>query len=93
MVEHRLEIGREGVVVKAGGRLAGPPEAAAVITDAAVARLEQDPLLSLPRVAVERIAVNEDDRLAGAVVSVVDLDVGAVLGADLDEWHLATSGS
>jgi hypothetical protein len=38
-------------------------------------------------VAVERVAVDEDDRLAGALVLVVELDGGAVLGADGDGAH------
>ena len=87
MVQQRLEIGGERVVVVARRGLAGLAEAAAVVADAAVAVREQHPLLALPRVAVERVAVDQDDRLAGAVVVVVDLDVGAVLGSDLDEWH------
>jgi hypothetical protein len=31
--------------------------------------------------------MDEDDRLALTVVAVVDLDLGAVLDADGDEWH------
>ena len=67
-------------------------EAAAVIADAAEAAFDQHPLLPLPRVPVERVPVDQDDRLAGAVVVVVDLDVGTVLGPNLDEWHGAPSG-
>src|SRR3954470_23728252 len=87
MVEQRFQVAREGVVVEAGARLARLPEAAPVIADAAILRGEQRPLLAFPRVAVEWIAVDQDDRYAGAMVVVVDVDVGAVLAADLDEWH------
>jgi hypothetical protein len=31
--------------------------------------------------------VDQDDRLAASMVLVVDLDVGAVLGSDLEKWH------
>src|SRR4051812_36209581 len=87
MVEQRFQVARQGVVVEAGARLARLPEAAPVVADAAMARGEQRPLLAFPRVAVERIAVDHDDRYAGAMVVVMDVDVGAVLAADLDEWH------
>src|ERR1700693_2380902 len=87
MVEQRLQIARERVVVIATRRLTGLAEASTVIGDAAVSVGEQHPLLTLPGVAVERIAVNQDDRLAGPVVGVVDLDVGGVLSSDFDEWH------
>jgi hypothetical protein len=52
-----------------------------------VAGLQQHALLALPRVAVQRVAVDEHDGLAVAVVLVVDLDVGAVLGPDDDARH------
>jgi hypothetical protein len=52
-----------------------------------VAGCEQGALLTLPRVPVERMPVDQHDRRAGAVVAVVDLDVGAVLGPDVDERH------
>src|SRR3954452_19965267 len=87
MVEQRFQVAREGVVVEAGARLARLPESAPVVADAAIAPGEQRPLLAFPRVAVEWIAVDQDDRYAGAVVVVMDVDVGAVLAADLDEWH------
>jgi hypothetical protein len=87
VLEQRLQITREGVVVEAGGRLARPPEAATVVADAAVTGREQLPLLALPGVAVERIAVDQDDRPAAAVIVVVDLDVAAVLTTDLHERH------
>jgi hypothetical protein len=40
--------------------------------------LEQHSLLTLPGVAVERIAVNQNDRLSVAMVVVVDLNIRAV---------------
>jgi len=87
MVEQCLEIACERVVVIAARRLAGLAEPAAVIGDAAVSVLEEHPLLALPGVAVQRVAVDQDDRLAGAVIVVVDFDVGGVLRSDFDEWH------
>jgi hypothetical protein len=31
--------------------------------------------------------VDQDDRLACAVIAIVQLDLGAVLGSNVDEWH------
>src|SRR5690606_22887468 len=75
------------VVVVAGGRLAGVAESSAVIGDDPVAGLEEGRRLLLPRTAVERVAVDEHDRLAGSVIFVVQLDGGAVLGSDGDGRH------
>jgi hypothetical protein len=88
MIEQRLQIGRERVVVITARGLAGLAEPPAVIADAAISVLEQHPLLALPGVAVERISVDQDDRLAGAMVVVVDLNVSTVFASDLYERHL-----
>ena len=87
MFEQRVQVGRERVVVVAHGRLARAAEPAAVIADTAVAGGEQHALLSLPRVTVERVAVDQNDGAPGAVVVVMDLNVGLVLSSDFDEWH------
>jgi hypothetical protein len=50
VLEQGVEIGGEGVVVVADGRLAGAPEPAAVVADRAVAGGEQLAFLALPRV-------------------------------------------
>src|SRR5712691_4634834 len=68
-------------------RAAQPEPGAAVVGDDPVPSLEEDAFLLFPRVPVERVAVNEHDRLPGAVVLVVDLDVVAVLPADGDLCH------
>jgi len=52
VVEKRLQVGGERVVVETGRRLARQAEAAAVVADAAVARFEQHAFLALPRVAL-----------------------------------------
>jgi hypothetical protein len=70
VVQQRLQIGGERVVVIAGGGLAGLAEAAAVVGDRAVARIEQRALLALPRMTVQRITVNQDDRLPAATLCV-----------------------
>jgi hypothetical protein len=77
-----VQVGGEGVVVIADGGLAGLPEAAAVVGDDPVPGLQKDAFLLFPGVPVERVAVDQHDRLPGAVVLVVDLDVFAVLPAD-----------
>src|SRR5439155_11989819 len=85
--DQRVQVGGEGVVVVPDGGLAGPAEPAAVVGDHAISGGQQNPVLPLPGVAVERVPVDEHDRLALAVVLVVDVDVGAVFGADLDVGH------
>jgi hypothetical protein len=87
VLQQRDQVGREGVVVVAHRRLARAAEPATVIADAAIAGGEQLSLLALPRVAVERIAMNQHDRLAAAVVLVVDLDRGVVLGSNSYAGH------
>ena len=82
MLEQRAEVGREGVVVVADGRLAGAAEAATVVADHAVAAREQLALLALPRVPVQGIAVNQHDRITAPVILVVDLDRGSVLASN-----------
>src|SRR5690606_33518862 len=91
MVEQRLEVGGEGVVVVAGGGLRGATEAAPVVADAAVAGGEQRAFLALPGVAVQRVAVDQHDRRALTAVPVVDLDVGAVLTPGGHERHGGSS--
>jgi hypothetical protein len=81
------QIGREGVIVVADRRLAGPAEPAAVVRDDPVAGVQKHAMLPLPGVPVERVAVDEHHRLAAAVILVVELDVGAVLGAGDDVGH------
>src|SRR5229473_2576893 len=98
VLDQGVQVGGEGVVVIADRGLAGLAEAAAVVGDDPVPSLEEDAFLLFPRVPVERVAVNEHDRLPGAVVLVVDLDVVAVLPADGDLRHrlallLFTNGS
>jgi hypothetical protein len=53
VLEQRVEVAGERVVVVADGRLARAAEPAPVVADHAVAGGEQHPLLALPRVAVE----------------------------------------
>jgi hypothetical protein len=79
MVEQRLEIAGERVVVGAGRRLARAPEAAPVAADAAMAGGQQRTLLTLPRVAVQWIAVD------GIAVSFLVRDLrGPLRGLELD---------
>ena len=84
VVQQAVQVGGEGVVVVADDRLAGLAEAAPVVGDDPIAGLQQDRDLLVPGPAAERIAVDQHDRLAGAVVLVVDLDIGRVLPADGD---------
>ena len=70
-----VQVLREGVVVVARGRLAGFAEPAPVVSDDAVPRRQQGRYLFLPGSAAERIAVNEHDRLARAMVFVVQVNV------------------
>ena len=75
VVQQGVQVGGEGVVVIAGGRLAGLAEPAPVVGDDPVAGLQQRRDLLVPGAAAERIAVDQHHRLAGAVILVMDLDV------------------
>jgi hypothetical protein len=86
-LEDLVQVGGEGVVVVPGADLARLAEAAAVVGDDAVPGREELAGLALPAVAVERVAVDEDDGLPLALVLVVELDGGAVLGSDGDGAH------
>jgi hypothetical protein len=87
MFQQGIEVGGEGVVVVADDRLAGLAEPAPVVGDDPVAGLQQHRNLLVPGTATERVAVDQHDGLAGAMILVVDLDVGAVLSSDFDKWH------
>lgn len=71
-LEDGVEVGRERVVVVPAADLARRAEPATVVSDHAVAGLEELALLERPAVPVEGVAVDEDDRLPGALVLVVE---------------------
>jgi hypothetical protein len=75
VLQQRVQVGGEGVVVVAGDRLAGPAEPAPIVGDDPVAGLQQDRDLLVLGPAAEGVAVDQHHRLAGAVILVVDLDV------------------
>jgi len=52
-----------------------------------VSRVEQGQDLLVPGAAAERVPVDQHDGLAGAMVFIVDFDVGGVLPADGDFGH------
>jgi hypothetical protein len=88
VAEQNVEITGQGVVVVACGGLARPAESAPVICDAPVPGGQQHPSLPFPRMtAVERIAADEHHRLAAAMILIVNLDIGVVLGANTDVGH------
>src|SRR4029077_3059246 len=86
-----LEIASKGVVVIPEGRLARLAKAAAVVSDHSISIGEELALLAFPRVAIEWIPMDQNDRATTTVVLVVDLDGGAVLSADRDRSHLPLS--
>ena len=87
VLQQSRQVGGESVVVVADHGLAGQAEPAAVVGDDPVPGRQQRRDLLVPAAAAERVAVDEDDRLAGPVVLVVDLDVGAVFPSDGDCGH------
>src|SRR5260221_1396442 len=89
VVEQGVQVGGEGVVVVTRRGLTRQAEAAPVVVDRAVARRKQLALLALPGAPVQRIAVNQHDGAAAAVIFVVDLDVGAVLDTNFGTCHSA----
>src|ERR1700680_4493635 len=87
MLDERFQIAGERVVVIADGRLAGAAKATAVVGDDTISIHEQVPLLPFPRVAIQRIAMDQNDRLTASVILVVDLDRAIVLGSDDERGH------
>src|ERR1700680_3576643 len=88
MLDERFQIAGERVVVIADGRLAGAAKATAVVGDDTISIDEQVPLLPFPRVAIQRIAMDQNDRLAAPVILVVNIDRAIVLGSDDKRGHL-----
>ena len=70
-LQQRMQVGGEGVVVIPAGRLAGLAEPAPVIGDDPVPGGQQGRDLLVPGPAAERVAVDQHDGLAGAVIFVV----------------------
>jgi hypothetical protein len=56
-----------------------------------MATREQLAFLTLPRVPVERVTVDQNHGLADPVILVVDLDRGVVLGSNSDTGHAHSS--
>src|SRR5215471_6845935 len=90
MLQQGVQVGGEGVVVVAGGGLAGLAEPAPVVGDDPVAGLQQGRDLLVPGPAAERVPVDQHHRLAGAVIFVVDIDVAGILPANGDLGHEAS---
>jgi AAA ATPase domain len=90
LLQQGIEVGGEGVVVIPGCRLAGLAEPAPVVGDDPVPGRQQGRDLLVPGAAAERVAVDQHDRLAGAMILVVDLDGGVVFLADGDCGHEAS---
>ncbi len=82
-----MEVLCERVVVVACGWLAGFAEASAVIGDDSVTSIQEDGDLLLPRSTVQWVSVDENDRLARAMVFVVKVDVARVFFSDCNVWH------
>src|ERR1700735_4883068 len=82
-----MKIGGQGVEVVSGAGPAGGAEAAAVVGDHPVSGGEQGGFLFFPRVPVQRVPVDQDDRGTGPVIFVVDPDSGCVLPSDSHVRH------
>ena len=87
MGDEFVQILGEGVVVIAGGGLAGFAESAAIVGDDAMAGLKQGRNLLFPGRAAQRISVNQDDRLAGAVIFVIEMDGRGIFFSNFDVGH------
>ncbi len=92
VLDQRVQVGGERVVVVPVPRLARPTEAPAVVGDHAVACIDQCRHLMFPRPPAQRPPVDQDDRLPLPVVLVVELDLRAVLVPDRNLGHDRTSG-
>src|SRR4029077_6167875 len=86
-LRHQLvQVGGEGVVVVARSGLAGLAEPSAVIGDHTVARGQKRRDLFLPGSTTQRISVDKDYGVSGAVVFVVQFDVTGIFFADFNVW-------
>src|SRR5207245_8511521 len=81
---HGVQVGRKRVVIVSDSWLARSSETAAIVRDHPMPGGEQCRGLLFPRRAVERPAVNQNDRRPRAMVLVVELDVRRVLLPDAD---------
>ena len=82
-----MQVLGEGVIVVAGGGLAGLAKSSAIIGDDTMTRSQKRRALLLPGSAAQRISVDKDNRLTRAVVLVVEIDVAGVFLPDSDVWH------
>src|SRR5215469_6695977 len=82
-----VEVLREGVVIVSGCWLAGFAESSAVVGDDALTRLQKDRNLLLPGCTVERVAMDQNYRVTGPVVLVIELDVTGVFFTDRNIRH------
>ena len=84
-----MKIFGEGVVVIAVCGLAGFSKAAAVVCDYAMPGIEKHGNLFFPRRAAQWISVNQDNRLTGAVIFIVEVKRSRVFSSDIDVGHLS----
>src|SRR5271155_417407 len=82
-----MKVACEGVVVVADGRLARAAESPTVVGDDAGARAGHRPGLLLPGVLVERVPVDQDDRLTRSVILEEEIDILSVLLTHRDLRH------
>jgi hypothetical protein len=69
--------------------LAGFAEPSAVVGDDPMARLQKDRKLLLPRSAAQRISVDQNHGVTGAVIFVIELDVTRVFFPDCNDGMTA----
>ena len=87
MADDFVQILRESVVVIAACGLAGFSKAAAVVGDYAMPGTKKRGNLFFPRRAAQRISVNQDNRLTGAVIFIVKVKRSRIFFSDIDVGH------
>src|SRR5262245_1999424 len=87
MCHDLVQVLREGVIVIARCWLAGPAEPPAIVRDDPIPCIQQGRHLLFPRSTAQRIAVDKNDGVTGAMIFIVDLDVTRVFFADRNIWH------
>jgi hypothetical protein len=87
VLKDRVKVIGQGVVVVADAGSTGVAKAAAVVGDDAVSGVQQDAFLLFPGVPVQWVSVDQDNRLPGAVILVVEVDVVGVFFSDGDDGH------
>src|SRR5579872_2465647 len=86
-----MQIFRERVVVVSAGGLARFAEAASVVSNHTMTRVQQRRNLFFPRRTAQGISMNQNHRRAGTMIFIVEADGRRVFFSNFDVRHARTS--